>query len=221
MGAICVNGWSLTVGEDREPRVRDIDIGERLGFARPRDFRKLVERMVRDGILNDFDVRATVARQDSATGWGGHRKAVVEYHLSEVAARLAAARSDTAKAIEVTRSMVEAFVSARRDMAPQHLPALPLDVAHGPRVGETEERANLENACRLAALTLKVSIHRIHGAVRRQYGVPSVYALALYAWPFARTFLGSLADGSILLPRARPVLRLIRGGQLVLPQVSP
>ena len=43
-----------------EPRVRDVDLAVRLGFERPRDVRKLIERNM--DILADFGTCATVAR---------------------------------------------------------------------------------------------------------------------------------------------------------------
>lgn len=62
-----VYGWSVTLDGD-EPRVLDEELGRRLGFARPRDIRKLIERPISDGILNDSDIRATVARVVESLG---------------------------------------------------------------------------------------------------------------------------------------------------------
>ncbi len=41
------------------PRIRDIELAERLGFERPRDIRKLIERHL--SMLEEFGTCATVA----------------------------------------------------------------------------------------------------------------------------------------------------------------
>jgi hypothetical protein len=214
-----VLGWDLLVGEDDVPRVRDLDLGERLGFSRPRDFRKLVERLRNAGILNDIDCRATVARQVVPAS-GGLRE-VVEYHLSERGALKAIVKSETPKAVEITGQVIDVYLAVR---SAQARPAtIPLDVAHGPRIGETElERRELVSWCTLVAASLGVSVHRVHGAIRRTYRVPSAYAVTVLAWPLVRSFLEALGQRRILLPgRARPVLRLVQDTrQLGLPGVQ-
>jgi hypothetical protein len=56
--------------------IRDVDLAEQLGYARPRDLRKLVERLIRIGKLSDVQRCATAGR-------GAARVTVVEYHLTE------------------------------------------------------------------------------------------------------------------------------------------
>ena len=59
------DGWQLSfLGEDEEPHIQDIELGTKLGYERPRDIRKLIERLVRDEKLNDVHQRATVARYE-------------------------------------------------------------------------------------------------------------------------------------------------------------
>jgi len=198
-----VNGWPLVVGDDDVPRVRDLELGARLGFARPRDFRKLVERLRRDGIINDIQCRATVARHK--VGDRGGFQEVVEYHLDERSALLAIVKSETPKAVEITGQVIDVYLEVRR--SPPQPVSVALDVAHGPRVGETVlERAELVSWCTLAALALGVSIHRVHGAIRRTYRVPSAYAVSVFVWPMVRSFLEALTQRKLLLPGARPRL---------------
>ena len=119
-----VQGWSLAV-ETGEPMVLDVELAERLGFGRPRDFRKLLERLISEDVVRRTEWRATVARQTS-TGRGGHRGTVTTYHLTEVGALLAIAKSRTPKANEITRQMVEVFVAFRAGrLTPTPTPALP------------------------------------------------------------------------------------------------
>lgn len=213
-----VLGWDLVVGEDDVPRVRDLDLGERLGFARPRDFRKLVARLVRDGILNDSDHCATVARREIGLGL---RRDVLEYHLTERGALKAIVKSETAKAVEITGQVIDVYLAVRSAQARPS--PIQLDVAHGPRIGETElERRELVSWCTLVAASLGVSVHRVHGAIRRTYRVPSAYAVTVLAWPLVRSFLEALAQRKLLLPgRTRPILRLVRNAsQLEFPGVG-
>lgn len=214
-----VLGWDLVVGEDDVPRVRDLDLGERLGFSRPRDFRKLVERLRRDGIINDIQCRATVARHK--VGDRGGFQEVVEYHLDERSALLAIVKSETPKAVEITSQVIDVYLAVRASSA--RPVTIPLDVAHGPRIGETDlERRELVSWCTLVAASLGVSVHRVHGAIRRTYRVPSAYAVTVLAWPLVRSFLEALGQRRILLPgRTRPVLRLVQDTrQLGLPGVQ-
>lgn len=210
-----VLGWGLVVGEDDVPRVRDLELGERLGYERPRKFRELVERLLRDGILNDIDVRPTVGR----TRIGIAERDILEYHLTERGALKAIVKSETARAVEITGQVIDVYLAARESARPSPVVAAPAPISfadvHGSRVGETHARAEVASWCQVAALAHGVSVHRVHGALRRQYKVCSVYDLAVAVWPTARTFLESLAHGKLRLdpPNKKPVLRLLQGGK--------
>ena len=214
-----VQGWELVVGEDDRPMVRDVDLGARLGFARPRKFRELVARLIATGALQASEWRPTVGRQTS-TGRGGHRGPVTEYHLSQRGALIAIAKSETPLADTITRQMVDVFMAFREGRLAPSLSAVPLAEVHGSRVGETAARVELVAWSRLAAATLEVTVHRVHGALRRQYKVASPYHLSLSVWPTARAFLEALATKRLFLEApARPApLRLLQGGaQLAMP----
>ncbi len=212
-----VQGWELVVGEDDRPMVRDIDLGARLGFARAIDFRKLVRRMVEAGKFMGSEVVATVAKTSSRGGRPG-----VEYHLTRKAALLAIAKSETPMADTITRQMIDVFDAYLSGQRAPAVKAVPIAEVHGSRVGETISRAELVLLCVLATERLGVTIHRVHGALRRQFKVASAYHLALSVWPTARAFLEALVQGKLYLeapaPRARPSLRLLQGGaQLAMP----
>lgn len=216
-----VQGWELVVGEDDRPMVRDVDLGARLGFARPRKFRELVARLIASGALQSSEWRPTVGRQ-SSTGRGGHRGPVTEYHLSQRGALIAIAKSDTPLADTITRQMVDVFMAYLEGRLAPAVKAVPIAEVHGSRVGETISRAELVLLCVLATERLGVTIHRVHGALRRQFKVASAYHLALSVWPTARAFLEALVQGKLYLEaptaRARPSLRLLQGGaQLAMP----
>ncbi len=214
---LTVDGWDFTVGVDDEPTVRDVDLATRLGFERPRDIRKLVERMLAGGLLSNTEVRATVAQTSNRGGRPG-----TVFHLTEVGTMLVIAKSETTMALAITREMIGVFIAARRGLlapAAAVAPALPLDIAQGTRVGEmTCERADLIAWIECARAAQCSTTKRIHGMLRREYRVSSVYHLSLLVWPFAKQLLQALALKRLALPGKAPKLRLLNGGkQAVLP----
>ena len=73
---------------DGEPRVRDIDLAHRLGFERPRDIRKLIERKADD--LRELGAARHVARPHHNNG-----TTVTEYWLNQDQAIYICASSGT------------------------------------------------------------------------------------------------------------------------------
>lgn len=110
-----VSGWSVAMDGD-EPTVLDEELGARLGFARPRKIRDLIERLIRAGRLNILS-RPTVGRQ--LTNHGGSRKFVVnEYWLNEAQALKVIAKSDTATADAILDEVIAVFIAVRRARRP-------------------------------------------------------------------------------------------------------
>lgn len=93
---------------DADPRIQDILLGERLGFDRPRDVRKLVERNIQE--IQLYGVCATVAQ---TTGPKGGRPGKA-YYLNEPQALLICMFSNTAKAAEVRKMLIDVFMEYRR-----------------------------------------------------------------------------------------------------------
>lgn len=110
-------GWTLTVGNgfpDDEPRVRDVDAAERLGFERPRKVRELIERIWPEN--RRPHCRPAVGRQ--STGNGGEREyTVTEYWLTEAELLKLCARSKTPIAESVLDDMIRVYVAVRRYLA--------------------------------------------------------------------------------------------------------
>lgn len=214
-----VDGWSVAMDGD-EPTVLDEELGTRLGFGRPRDIRKLIERLISDGILNDSDIRATVARV--ATGVSSI--AVTRYRLTEIGALLVITRSNTKIAHAITRQVVEVFKAVRRGQLaaspPQQVPVL----STSPLVGDSRiHRAEVAAWCRLAARGSNVSVHKVHGELRRQFRAPGVYLMPLVLYPQARELLESIAFGRLLLASKERQLKSIPAdpSQRVLPFPGP
>lgn len=103
-----IENWSLAI-ENNEPRVRDLDLADRLGYAHPIDIRKLVRRYQNSGDLSREEVLATVAK--STGGRPG-----TEFWLSEAAALFIVTKSETKNAIALTKEMIRVFMLVRRGM---------------------------------------------------------------------------------------------------------
>ena len=95
---------ALTVIEE-QPRARDLDIAERLGFQRPRAIRQVIERNRIE--LEGFGSLAT--QHGKSRG-----QEFIEFHLNEEQALLIATLSDAPKAPEVRSALIRTFVAYRR-----------------------------------------------------------------------------------------------------------
>jgi hypothetical protein len=75
----------------------------------------------------------------------------------------------------------------------------------------------------MAARNNGVSVHRIHGELRRQCRVPGVYQIPLVLFPQARELVESLALGRLLLPvaKGRRLTAVADPAQHVLPFPAP
>lgn len=105
-----IENWSLAI-ENNEPRVRDIDLAERNGYARPRTIRTLVKAYLASGDLSQDEVCCTVQQTSARGGRPG-----TEFWLSEAAALFIIAKSETAMAKMLLKEMIRVFMLARRGM---------------------------------------------------------------------------------------------------------
>jgi hypothetical protein len=193
-----VGEWHLVEEADAEPTIEDIELAAKLGFTRERKIRELIERLRAIGLLNDSDVRPTVGRQ-VAGGWGGHRKPVTSYRLSEAGALKVIAKSDTKRANEILQQVIDVYIAWRRGQ----LQPMTRLLAPAARVGDNAFlRSDMAAWCKAAARGAGTSVGRVHGVVRRHYLVPGVYHVPQDVWPMVREFLQGLALGRLLLPPA-------------------
>jgi len=140
--------WS-TYGDD-EPRIRDVDLATRLGFERPRDVRKLVERIWPEN--RRPHVRATVARTSMPRG-GEREFTVWEYWLTEAEALKLTARSETPIADAILDEMIRVYRLAIRGLLtpvrtvppPAQTPTLD-DVRRAAEAAVNEQLARLAQA---------------------------------------------------------------------------
>jgi len=98
---------------DQEPRVRDIDLAEWLGFDRPRNIRKLVLRHKRLGNIQPLELRSTVERSSSSGKFLGSHEST-EFWLDEADALFVVTKSETPKANQLTRDLIRDFLELRQ-----------------------------------------------------------------------------------------------------------
>lgn len=194
-----VDGWSVAMEGD-EPTILDEELGARLGFARSRKIRELIERLISTGILNDSDIRPTVGRV--ATGVSSIL--VTRYRLTETGALLVIARSDTRIAHAITRQVVQLFVAVRRGQfrATEQV-AVPV-MPNSPTLGDRHYRADVKARCAMTARCTGASIQRVHGWLRTLYKVSGVYQINGAFYEQVCRQLESWALGRVALPSPAP-----------------
>lgn len=198
LATLTVQGWDLRIGSDGEPTVLDLDLAKHLGYPRPTNIRRLIERLRIDGKLKDSAL--FYEREQSRGGRPG-----MACWLTEAAALKVIAKSETALADAMLDEMIEVFIKARRGLLVPPVaqkPTLELSFVNGPRVGEIPNlRADVASECAMAARASNNSVKAIHGAVRKTFRVPGVYQISTYLWPHVREFLHSVGLGRLVLAR--------------------
>lgn len=115
---LTVNGWRLCVfsTETGEPRIRDLDLAERLGYSKTNNIRDLIRNLIRDGKLRDvFELRET--RTSKITRNNATRTYVVEeFWLTEAQALKVIAKSGTDAADRILDEMIDVFRLAIRGL---------------------------------------------------------------------------------------------------------
>lgn len=100
-----VNGW--TVSEiNGEPTVRDTDLAEKLGYSRPRDIRKIIERMIDNGSF----VGATPCRTPEVIA--GNLTEV--FYLTQKQALKVISKSETKIADAIMDEVIDVFLAYRK-----------------------------------------------------------------------------------------------------------
>ena len=123
-----VGAWDFTVWEgagDGEPRIRDLDAGERLGFARPITIRDLIKRIWQGKNRN----RIHQIRTARTTSGGRPTKPATEFWLTEAQLLKLCARSETEIADAILDDMIRVYMLARRGLLGASTPAARLSPA--------------------------------------------------------------------------------------------
>ena len=103
--------WTFTIWEtgDGEPRIRDLDAGQRLGFARPITIRDLIKRVWRGEKRKDIhQIRTAGTFAD-----GRPAKPATEFWLTEAQLLKLCARSETPIAEAILDDMIAVYIAVR------------------------------------------------------------------------------------------------------------
>lgn len=113
---LITTGWEFSIWNDStddEPRIRDTDAAERLGYAEPRQVRELIKRIWPE---NKRPIqRPTVGRTSMPKG-GIREVQVNEYWLTEAQLLKLCARSETPVAESILDEMIAVFIAVRRHL---------------------------------------------------------------------------------------------------------
>ncbi len=126
---VTVGDWALALfAHESERRVRDVELAQRLEFAQPRMFRKLIKRHRADlAKLGELTTVSTVERQEIGpknARTGTREFSVDEFWLNRDQAMYLVAKSETAKANEITVALVLAFRELERRLKAEQQPKL-------------------------------------------------------------------------------------------------
>jgi hypothetical protein len=105
---LSLNDLNTTI--NHEPRVQDVLLAEKLGFERPRNIRKAIERN-RAELESYGSICSTVEQIPDMAGRPGKT-----YYLNEGQALVICALSRTPKAAEIRKAIIEVFMAWRRGM---------------------------------------------------------------------------------------------------------
>lgn len=198
-----VQGWRLALEGSDVLTIRDIDLGERLGYLRPRKIRELIERLEKEGKLPGVQRRPVLGRR------GFVEESVEEVWLNERQTLKVVAKSETDAADAILDEVIDVFMLARRGLLAeaQQAAGSPSSMTHE-EVALLASKVGAETAlARAAVLALPPAPVKpdIESLLLKAAGDPKL------AWTHRNQL--ALAAGGWW---ARPVLaRLIASGQIV------
>jgi hypothetical protein len=205
-------------GAEDEPRVLDLEIGERVGLARPRKVRDAIRHAIADGAMREgehFRREILTPSLRASSSHGGHRKPEERFWLTEAGALKLITRLRTPEADAMVDEVIRVYRIAIRQLAipastPDVIPEsgpIPIvpELVNAPKVGDSEiTRREMGFYVNAAKMACGVSVHRVHGVLRREFNVCSPYRLSILVWPHARALLESLGMGRLMLPSRLP-----------------
>ncbi|HEU4407902.1 MAG TPA: hypothetical protein VFS43_21755 [Polyangiaceae bacterium] len=194
--AIVIDGWAVRL-EGGEPRVRDVDLGERAGLARPRDVRRAIRQALEDGALalaapggggaheSAPPARRPLAWVEREFSSGNETEA---FYLNEEGALVVLTRLRTKVAVQATQAVVMVFVKARRGELPGPAPAAPAEPAPGALMPDAAVRAagrSIELALKTGKLTDEAASLKYAELARRASGYDVTAPVVGLSWSAA------------------------------------
>jgi len=108
---VTVNGWSLHQVEGSAERlILDVDLGQRLGYAKPlRDVQRVIESLVKDAELPGIRCEDRTVLTSMPRG-GSREETVKAYYLTEREALKVIAKSRTPTAYKITNEIIDVYL---------------------------------------------------------------------------------------------------------------
>ena len=116
MNIVKRDGFEFQFDADGVARVRDVDVAERLGMARPRDIRRTIAGLIEAGELSDVITRAVSARV-IAKGGATREQPVIEYWLDKRQAYHVAVLGKTKEAVEFRKRVLDVYIDPVTELA--------------------------------------------------------------------------------------------------------
>ncbi|MDF1778776.1 MAG: DNA-binding domain-containing protein [Rhizobiaceae bacterium] len=197
---------ALTVSDltvvSAEPRVRDLDLAERLGFERPRKIRELIRRnmneLLRYGGISPYR-GAKIGRGRPEQG----------FLLNEAQALLICVYSDTERAADVREQVISVYLAWRRGELERDLPDPRANEIDSLRKhhNDTAERWRAESERRQAALDTFDQARsvgaKVSDAARLAAEQASVCTSTIYSWRASVRMVQSCDRPAALTPQYR------------------
>lgn len=150
--AMQIHGFQLNA-ESGEPMIRDTELAEKLGYAAPRNIRKIVRRMLKSGSLSPESMRSTVERIQNGN-------TIECFYLSERAALKVIARSETSAADKITDEVIDVFIQYRQGtLAQQPATAIPTNLVEALRLAADKAEEAEKLALKVERDAPKVQFH--------------------------------------------------------------
>lgn len=142
---------------DNEPRVRDIQLAEKLGMSRPRDIRANLI------VPNLVELRGYGDLREMNANAGKVGRPALEYRLNEQQALLLCMFSRTEKAQAVRKEVIEVFTAYRRGQLQPVTPAIPTNFVEALRLAadEAEKRMIAEQKLQVAQEVIEEQLNHV------------------------------------------------------------
>lgn len=199
-------GLTFEIANDNEPRVRDIELGERAGLAKPTNIRKLIsDNWAELEILGDVETR----HFQNAVGQNGSIRTLTEYWLNEHQAATLLLLMRTKNAREFRGQVVRTFIAVRRGLVAIVPPPVVLDsvAVNSARIRDNMSCGlELRHRVKVCMLLHGYTRQKLYGYLRRQFRVPSPFDVSTHLMPLVRASLEAVERGDISLGRAKALL---------------
>lgn len=161
---------------DGQPRARDVDLAERLGFDRPRKIREIIERNLSEIDAFGYAPRRRAHIDINKPNGGVEKREVTEYWLNEEQALLVSILSKAPNAPAVRAMLIRVFVAYRRGQLGGQQPNHDMMSA----IEAMLERKVEERIRALLSVGFAMRRGRSAGYLWREFGFPPIKGVSVW-----------------------------------------